>query len=72
MSGDSSAALRRMLNDVRVAVAAHAQTLDDAALGRGVVHDRDTIDNAMYNVVRATDPEAWDRMVPGLRGGPSS
>jgi hypothetical protein len=61
----------RCLGDVvRRAVARHAQTLDNRALGYPDAdkRDRDSIDNELYNAVRALDPEWWDRAVPGLNG----
>lgn len=55
---------------LREAVACHASTLDEAAR-RGTVLDRDDLDNAVYNVARAIDPEWWDRRVPGLLPAPT-
>ena len=53
---------------LREAVARHARTLDDRALGHPahVARDRDAIDNELYNAVRAVDPAWWDAAVPGL------
>lgn len=60
--------LREDVAALRAAVALHAQTLDHRALGRPdfVKRDRDSIDNDLYNAVRARDPRWWDREVPGL------
>lgn len=62
--------LRAENRRLREAVAAHARTLDDRALGlpEHVERDRDSIDNELYNAVRAVDPVWWDREVPGLNG----
>jgi hypothetical protein len=53
-------------HELRKAVARHARTLDDIALGKHDGRDRDSIDNELYNAVRATDPAWWDAQVPGL------
>jgi hypothetical protein len=55
---------------IREAVALHARTLDDLALGKpeNQGRDRDDIDNNLYNVVRETSPAWWDAQVPGLNG----
>lgn len=60
--------LREDVAALRAAVALHAQTLDDRALGHPdhVKRDRDSIDNDLYSAVRARDPRWWDREVPGL------
>lgn len=53
---------------LREAVALHARTLDDIALGKPDDRHRDEIDNELYNAVRAGDPKWWDARVPGLNG----
>lgn len=60
--------LARQRDEIREAVMRHARTLDDRALGHPehIARDRDSIDNEMYNVVRAIDPARWDDEVPGL------
>lgn len=51
---------------LREAVALHARTLDDAALGVPDCVNRDDVDNELYNAARRLDPEWWDEQVPGL------
>jgi hypothetical protein len=58
--------MEQRLDRIRNAVALHARTLDDIALGKEDARDRDDIDNALYNQVRALDPKWWDDAVPGL------
>jgi hypothetical protein len=62
------AAIAKERDELREAVALHARTLDDRALGHPehLKRDRDAIDNDLYNAVRATDPAWWDKRVPGL------
>lgn len=57
---------------LREAVALHAGTLDDRALGHPEHNkrDRDSIDNELYNLVRRVDPSWWDQRVPGMGRSP--
>lgn len=59
---------------LREAIALHACTLDDRALGHPEHNrrDRDSIDNDLYNLVRRIDPGWWDERVPGMAGSPAS
>ena len=59
-------AARERIRELSEAVALHARTLDDIALGKPDGRDRDQIDNELYNAVRRLDPAWWDRRVPGL------
>ena len=60
--------LQESWRQIRDAVAAHANTIDKRVLALEEIprEERDAIDNALYNAVRAIDPEWWDREVPGL------